>query len=93
MSIENNEVWCEKAEDHPIYVSWRLGEGIIVRIEDRKLTYEWWSDFRKRVRSVRDNNINQFPYDEMSSDGQATIDFLAEVLEKHDDRMSVIQNV
>ncbi len=82
--MNHNEIWREESEEHPIVVSYRTGEGVVIRIEDRRIELDTWSKFVNRVE--RTNT------EEMNDKSQAVFSFLNNVIQKHWRKMIIIDN-
>ena len=79
-----NEIWREESEDHTVVVSYRTDEGIVVRIEDRRLQMTW----REFV-----NRVERTQVEEMNDKSQGVFSFLDTVIQKRWRKMEVVENL
>ena len=93
--MESDELlWWMGSDEHPVVCYCLAEEGIVVRIEDRRLVFDTWTDFKKKLKDVKDGNVDwSVPYQEMSDESKAVIDFLYEVVETQDEYMSLIEGL
>jgi len=85
-------------EGHPVYISYRPEEGIVLRIEDKRIQWDSWSEMTKKVRSVKENGEvfgmeGFWEVEDMSEEAQSVFDFLEEVIEKRRKKQMMLEGL
>lgn len=94
MESDDELLWWMESDEHPVVCYCLSKEGIVVRIEERRLVFETWTDLKKKLKDVKDGNVDwSNPYQEMSDESKAVIDFLYQVVETQDEYMSLMEGL